>query len=296
MRVPMSAYAPEIDWTLARRVGAWTGGVLPAVTRPEAFREVASLRLAAARARDLVARQFGPAGLAHEVHVVDRAGWRSETQTMVERFTTAMGLTRRTPGAWTSAEGRVLGPLAGVVLGIAGRHLLGQYDALGKTLYLVAPTILATRRRHGITAEDFHLWVCLHEQTHAAQFAAANWLEDHFVARLEQASKGVRIDDAVALMTFLEGHADLITERAATGRVSDLPRLRSAFRRRPGAPRRGMLGALDKTAQYRDGLAFCRSATQGRRRALEAAFDDPAHLPTLDEIAAPADWVARVHG
>ncbi|HMR48685.1 MAG TPA: zinc-dependent metalloprotease [Arachnia sp.] len=288
--------APEIDWAVARRIGSWAGGALPAVTRREAIEEVASLRLAAARARGLVERQFGPPGPSYDVRVVDRAGWQRAAATMVDRIAAAMDLRRRPPGRLTSARGVLGGLVAGAGLGIAGRLLLGQYDPLGRTLYLVAPTILAVRRRHGIAAPDFHLWVCLHEQTHAAQFAAAPWLEAHFVAQLEQVSRGKRVDDALALMTFLEGHADLITDRAAQRRVSSLPMLRAAFRRRPGPARRGLLGTLDKAAQYRDGLAFCRAATRRRRRALDAAFEDPANLPSLDEIADPAAWVARVHG
>lgn len=292
----MTSYAPEIDWAVARHVGTWLGGRLPLATRPEAVEEVASLRLAAARARDLVAGHFGPPGLSYDVRVVDRAGWQRAAGAMVDRIADAMGLAPHPEGRLTPARAAVWGALAGVGLGVAGRWLLGQYDPLGRTLYLVAPTIMAVRRRHAIPARDFHLWVCLHEQTHAAQFAAAPWLEAHFVAQLEQVSRGKRVNDAVALTTFLEGHADLITDRAALRRVSSLPTLRAAFRRRPGPSRRGVLGALDKTAQYRDGLAFCRGATRQRRNALDAAFEDPANLPSLDEIADPAAWLARVHG
>lgn len=288
--------APDIDWSLARRIGLWTGGELPAVSRSEAARETASLRLAAFEARDLVARQFGPPGLRHDVAVVDREGWRAGAESMVEGFVAAMGLVRRRRRWLTPVRRAAFGMAVGIGLGVAGRQLLGQYDPLGRRLFLVAPTIYATRHRHGIGAGDFHLWVCLHEQTHAAQFAAAPWLRDHFVGLLMQAADGKRLNDTLALMTFLEGHADLVTDRAAARRISSVAALRTAFRRPAGPRRRGLWGALDKSAQYRDGLAFCRAATKRRRHALNAAFEDPANLPTLDGIANASAWLERVHG
>ncbi len=52
-----------------------------------------------------------------------------------------------------------------------------------------------------------------------------------------------------------------------------------------------------KLAQYRDGARFCR-AVIGRVGVdgLNAVYDAPAHLPSPEEIADPARWVARVHG
>lgn len=289
-------YAPDIAWPVARRVGLWAGGTLPEATRPEAIQEVASLRRAAREAGQLVAKQFGPEGLDHEVVVVDRDGWHRAAESMVDGFVAAMGLTPPPTRPWTGARRSALGVMTGVGLGVAGRQLLGQYDPVGQRLYLVAPTIMATRRHHGIDAADFHLWVCLHEQTHAAQFGAAPWLRDHLVGQLAQVANGAKLDESVALMTFLEGHADLITDRAAQGRIAAIRALRAAFRRRVGPRRRGILGAIDKSAQYRDGLAFCRAVTKRKRQALNAAFESPVNLPTLDEIAEPPAWLSRVHG
>ncbi|KRD47672.1 hypothetical protein ASE27_02080 [Oerskovia sp. Root918] len=50
-------------------------------------------------------------------------------------------------------------------------------------LLLVAPNVLQLERDLDLVPADFRLWVCLHEQTHALQFAAAPWLADHLRAR-----------------------------------------------------------------------------------------------------------------
>ena len=46
-------------------------------------------------------------------------------------------------------------------------------------LLLVAPNVLAVRRRMDLDMLDLPAWVCLHEMTHAVQLAAAPWLGPH---------------------------------------------------------------------------------------------------------------------
>ncbi|NHT18866.1 zinc-dependent metalloprotease, partial [Cellulomonas sp. IC4_254] len=72
------------------------------------------------------------------------------------------------------------------VLGLLSGSVLGQYDPWGGrgTLLLVAPNVLAVERALGVDPVDFRLWVTLHEQTHAQQFASAPWLVEHLTARL----------------------------------------------------------------------------------------------------------------
>ncbi|MGO7258877.1 zinc-dependent metalloprotease, partial [Rhizobium brockwellii] len=74
----------------------------------------------------------------------------------------------------------------GALVGFLSSKVLGQYDPYaglvseqaarshpGGRLMFVAPNVLWTERELNVSPEDFRLWVCLHEQTHRVQFAAA---------------------------------------------------------------------------------------------------------------------------
>jgi len=74
------------------------------------------------------------------------------------------------------------------VLALLSGKLLGQFDPFTSAgprgrLLLVAPNILAVEREMSAEPADFRLWVALHEQTHALQFAAAPWLAEHLRER-----------------------------------------------------------------------------------------------------------------
>ena len=64
--------------------------------------------------------------------------------------------------------------------------MLGQYDPFSPTeqlagrLLLVAPNIVGAQRALDVPAEDFRMWVCLHECTHRLQFTGVPWLRDYF--------------------------------------------------------------------------------------------------------------------
>jgi putative hydrolase len=60
---------------------------------------------------------------------------------------------------------------------------------------------------------------------------------------------------------------------------------------------RRVLGMDAKMRQYRDGKKFVDSVVEQVGMAgFNRIWESPQTLPTLDEIHAPADWVARVHG
>ncbi len=127
------------------------------------------------------------------VLVVDRASWaRANTQSfavMLKPAIERMVENRKgtiSPGA-ASVSGAITGSQLGAVLAFLSSKVLGQYDPFaalaegsgapsGGRLLLVAPNIIAVERELNVTPEDFRLWVCLHEQTHRVQFAAAPWL------------------------------------------------------------------------------------------------------------------------
>ncbi|MEV1052387.1 zinc-dependent metalloprotease [Streptomyces sp. NPDC059017] len=106
-----------------------------------------------------------------------------------------------------------------------------------------------------------------------------------------------------AVMSLLEGHADFVMDGVGPQVVPSVGEIREKFqqRRARGASRldlalRKLLGLDAKLRQYRDGERFVRAVveevgTDGFNR----VWTSPNTLPTKAEIAAPADWIARVH-
>lgn len=316
---------PPIDWALAKRLATSLSGELPTVSRPEAHTLVASLRLAAQRAGELALNASALTGEpAQRVVVCDRATWAGGASAMARAALRQLPLGAPS-GPLRGLRGVGHGVLAGIGLGVVGRQLLGQYDPAASTLFLLAPNILQLQRRHGFTLADFQLWVAAHEQTHALQFSAAPWLLEHLMERFEIVAmddvdsvdvvRGLArgrgmgasmsgdaarqaVAEVTATMTLLEGHADFVADRLGRRHVPSVRRLRRAFVRdgRPTALAR-LVPSLDKNAQYRDGLQFCRSvAARGGVKSLNEAFASPDFLPSVAEIGDPPAWLRRVHG
>lgn len=210
-------------------------------------------------------------------------------------------------------------------------------------LLLVAPNIVATERDIEAVPRDFRLWVCLHEETHRVQFEGVPWLREHVIdsaraltsdlmpdgealrARLEQMatqlprlfsgdSQGLtelvitpaqreRLADVTAVMSLLEGHADVVMDDVGPEHVPTVASIRERFtKRRKGAGAadrllRRLLGLEAKMRQYRDGAAFVRAVQeQVGVDGFNAVWASPETLPTALEITDPAAWVRRVHG
>ena len=111
------------------------------------------------------------------------------------------------------------------------------------------------------------------------------------------------IDRVTAVMSLLEGHADVVMDGVGPEVVPSVATIREKFqRRRAGANSldkalRRLLGIEAKMRQYRDGAKFVNSVVEkvgmdGFNRVWESAET----LPTLDEIVDPVAWVRRVHG
>lgn len=330
---------PTVDWAAA---GRWAGAAVPAGPTPshqEVADVVAELRAAAGRARELALDASGLAdALARPgavtqpapVLVVDRAGWARAAATSF----VALSGGRPVPG--TTAQ-------AGAVLALLATRVLGQFDpytdAAGRLL-LVAPNVLRSEQAMRAPARDFRLWVCVHEQTHALQFAAAPWLAEHLRGELAQllaeveatppreevgavlaglvrvlrgeargqwsvldvlpAGQRERVERVTAVMSLLEGHAD-VTMDAAEAAIPASRTLRSRLeaKRSSTAPADRLLRrllALDvKLAQYRDGAAFVRGVRErGGPAALDVVWESPDALPRPGEIADPGAWLRRV--
>ncbi|MEK9523264.1 zinc-dependent metalloprotease [Streptomyces sp. NPDC087908] len=106
-----------------------------------------------------------------------------------------------------------------------------------------------------------------------------------------------------AVMSLLEGHADYVMDGVGPQVVPSVAEIREKFqqRRARGASRldlalRKLLGLDAKLRQYRDGERFVRAVVdQVGMDGFNRVWTSPNTLPTKTEIAAPADWIARVH-
>ena len=345
-----------IDWDAAARRAATIARPGPTADRGELLALVAELHEAAGRAPAIVGDVTGlheAAGAAARgpVHVIDRPSWVGLN---LQVFRALVGDVL--PVAPGPAAARLAGEELGLVLGFLASKVLGQFDPFtaspaGDTgrLVLVAPNVLRTERELGFSPSDFRLWVCLHEQTHAVQFAAAPWLAEHLSSRvrglvetLQELSRdhdrlrGVlsalprvlrgepvpgsaggsahalldvvldeehrsAVADVVAVMSLLEGHADVVMDAGGPELIPTLPEIRSRFEaRRDGKGRldvlmRRILGLDAKVAQYRTGAAFVRGVLERvGHEGLNVVWRDPRALPSAAEILDPGAWVSRV--
>jgi coenzyme F420 biosynthesis associated uncharacterized protein len=111
------------------------------------------------------------------------------------------------------------------------------------------------------------------------------------------------LDRLQATMSVIEGHAEHVMDAAAPELGPGL----APLRRRLDERRAGRGGVTDvlgrllgfdlKLRQYALGKAFCDAiAREGGDGALRAVWRSPDGLPTLDELANPDRWMARVDG
>jgi coenzyme F420 biosynthesis associated uncharacterized protein len=210
-------------------------------------------------------------------------------------------------------------------------------------LLLVAPNIVQAEQEMGLSGPDFRLWVCLHEETHRVQFTAVRWLREYLLGEVAGLVRGIAPDpvslagslaDAAgrlpemlrgeggslvdlfatpaqreklaritAVMSLLEGHADVVMDAVGPQVVPTVDAIRSRFSaRRAGRDPidrlvRRLLGLEDKMRQYRDGARFVREVVSAvQMTGFNRVWTSPNTLPTPGEIADPAAWVKRVHG
>jgi coenzyme F420 biosynthesis associated uncharacterized protein len=103
---------------------------------------------------------------------------------------------------WGGLNQKMLSAELGFLLGYLARRVLGQYDLalLGREpvsagkLYYVEPNIRSVEQGLGLPAEEFRMWLALHETTHAFEFEAHPWVREHFNHLLEQYFEFLRED------------------------------------------------------------------------------------------------------
>lgn len=214
-----------INWELAAKTAATLAPAGPALKGSEISAAVENLRLMAdtsvPHVHEISRLEAAKDLRDSEVLVVDRASWaKANTQSfevMMDPILRAVaakqtGTSQGTPSALSAT---VTGAQLGGLLAFMSSKVLGQYDpfaalsptrsaeqqASGGRLLLVAPNIITVERELKVDPSDFRLWVCLHEQTHRVQFAAAPWLRHHMLSEIEK------------LGSLLVGDSDKLGER-----------------------------------------------------------------------------------
>lgn len=257
-----------VDWQKAAAIAGRLAMPGPTAERGQLESLVDELRDAAGRAAGHVARiaqleaadGTDPKDVSN-VLVVDRPRW---AQANAEMFGVMTGGVQAPAGPGTRAAGALQ---VGGVLALLSTKVLGQFDPFTPQagyhgrLLLVAPNVLHHERKLKVDGSDFRLWVALHEQTHAMQFAAAPWLAEHVRSRAAElladlTGEGARADlmgsvtkafgdggilDALspeqrtvfeevgAVMALLEGHADVTMDEVGPSVVPTVKNIRRAF-------------------------------------------------------------------
>lgn len=183
-----------MDWPTAALLAGRLVRPGPVAGRAELADLVEGLRTAAEMAVAPVVEVTGmtpPNSRLGTVLVVDRPGWAvANTRIMAAMTDSVAQALTDDPGGELPAAATLGGAVeVGAVLAALSTRILGQFDPYsadagdGGRLLLVAPNVLHLERSLGFVPADFRLWVALHEQTHALQFAVAPWLAQHLRAR-----------------------------------------------------------------------------------------------------------------
>ncbi len=270
--------AQLVDWTLAERIGLRFMPKGPAVSPTDAHGTVAELRELAQLSREPVRELTGlDADPAHApAVVVDRAEWIGSNVAGMGVALDPFLASRsdRDANAAIEAVGSRLtaAQLGGALAWLSGR-VLGQYEAFAPAgrdgrLLLVAPNIVRVEQELDLVPRDFRYWVCLHEETHRAQFGGVPWLREHFLAEVQSL---VAVSD-ISTSEFLARLGDVA--QSVVG----------AARGRPGP---SLMEAVQTPAQREvfDRLTGLMSLLEGHA---DYVMDEvgPAHVPTVAVIRA----------
>jgi coenzyme F420 biosynthesis associated uncharacterized protein len=111
----------------------------------------------------------------------------------------------------------------------------------------------------------------------------------------------VVFDELTALMSLLEGHADVVMDAVGPAVVPSVDLIRERFTQRREQPgtldglARKALGMDAKMRQYSDGAAFVRHVVdRAQMTGFNRVWTSPETLPTRAEILDPQAWVDRV--
>ena len=108
------------------------------------------------------------------------------------------------------------------------------------------------------------------------------------------------LDKVSGLMSLLEGHGDIVMDRAGKGLIPSQPRFARVMSQRrssasgPTKIMQRLLGFEAKLAQYEEGEKFIHAVeASGGRELFDQVWTGPEALPTIEEIREPQLWVDR---
>lgn len=362
---PQSQAATSIiKWETAAKIAKNLAPAGPKISAKKMRAAVESMRFATVASVDHVYNITGLEAAYNlrdsEVLIVDRATWaKANTQSFSVMLDPVSDSLMGTKLAEMTESQKNLASTAGSaelggVLAYLSTRVLGQYDpyaalaghgAQGGRLMIVAPNLLQLEDELNVDPEDFRLWVCLHEQTHRVQFAAAPWLREHILnlmhamtEELGSASENLMEraisaasslknlqDDALAqprgaevmmsaeareilsqitaVMSLLEGHANVVMDAVDSSIVPTVKTIRRRFNRRSETQKMltkfisKLLGMDRKMRQYKDGQKFVQFIVDSRgMAAFNRIWDSANNLPSETEIHDPQGWIDRVLG
>jgi coenzyme F420 biosynthesis associated uncharacterized protein len=193
-----------VDWERAEGMAVRRLRTAPGhLSAAEIAKAAPSYERAMARVVPVLEARLGTAlpGVVERHSVVDRAAWARANMVTFRSLIDHIEPSFRPRGApstmrtdFAAAANRVLTTSQiGFLLGYLGSRVLGQYDVAllsaehepGRLLY-VEENIRMTARAIGARIEDFRVWVCLHETTHAFEMEAHPWVRPYLRERLER--------------------------------------------------------------------------------------------------------------
>ncbi len=125
--------------------------------------------------------------------------------------------------------------------------------------------------------------------------------EGGMMALVASPEQRATLNEIGGMMALLEGHGDVTMDRAGQGHVASAPRFAAVLsaRRKGGSPPvrllRKLIGLEGKLNQYEQGERFIAQIERvAGPRAVDACWEGPERLPSLEEIREPQRWLDRV--
>ena len=222
-----------VDWAAARRTALRFADKASAHT-PGAYRSLSSqMADLTAQAEELVTIQTGlvPLQGPARAKVANRAMWidanLASFQRLMRPLVAKLAPDEEKTGFLADRGRQAAGAQMGVILGWMSGRVLGQYDLLiieddkpedQDIVYYVAPNLLAIEAKHDFPADEFRLWLALHEVTHRAQFTGVPWMREYFLSLVNETLDTVDADPdrlktmVGELLTARKEGKDVLTE------------------------------------------------------------------------------------